>query len=242
VSEITLDDQARKLTLGVETVYHAPSPAAYRRLGERLYGAGYDFPQCLSGVDMEYGLRVVVNLRRLRDQAEVTLWLDVPYEAPQVPTLCDLWGGLEWHEREAYDLVGLHFSGHPDHRRILLEDDWTIHPLQRRYDTGGYLIPEWRPKPWPEAASSDASDQAPVEAAEAVTPKEAETGSSELSQLKALSAAFAAKLQAQGITSLKALAELSDEALTPLATAIGLKSAAAVAKWREQARQLQEGA
>lgn len=234
MSETTLDDQVRKLTLGVETVYHAQSPAAYRRLGERLYAAGYDFLQCLSGVDMEYGLRVVVNLRRLRDQAEVTLWLDVPYEAPQVPTLCDLWGGLEWYEREAYDLVGLHFSGHPDHRRILLEDDWTIHPLQRRYDTGGYLISKWRPKPWPEAADSE---QAPVE-----VKAEAEAGPSELSRVKALSAAFVAKLRAQGITSLKALAELSDEALTPLATAIGLKSAAAVAKWREQARRLQEGA
>jgi len=237
VSETTLDDQARKLTLGVETVYHALTPAAYRRLGEHLYAVGYDFPQCLSGVDMEYGLRVVVNLRRLRDQAEVTLWLDVAYEAPQVPTLCDLWGGLEWYEREAYDLVGLHFSGHPDHRRILLEDDWTIHPLQRRYDTGGYLIPEWQPKPWPDTA---ASDQAPAEAK--ATPTAEEAGPGELSQIKALSAAFVAKLQAQGITSLKALAELSDEALTPLATAIGLKSAAAVAKWREQARQLREGA
>lgn len=237
MSEITLDDQARKLTLGVETVYQALTPAAYRRLGECLYAVGYDFPQCLSGVDMEYGLRVIVNLRRLRDQAEVTLWLDAPYEAPQVPTLCDLWGGLEWYEREAYDLVGLRFSGHPDHRRILLEDDWTIHPLQRRYDTGGYLIPEWQPKPWPDAA---ASDQAPAEAK--ATPTAEETGPSELSQVKAISAAFVAKLQAQGITSLKALAELSDEALTPLATAIGLKSAAAVAKWREQARQLREGA
>ena len=238
MSELTLDYQAHKLIVGVETVYHAQDPVAYRHLGERLYAAGYDFPQCLSGVDMEYGLRVVVNLRRLRDQAEVTLWLDVTYESPQVPTLCDLWGGLEWHEREAYDLVGLHFSGHPDHRRILLEDDWTIHPLQRRFDTGGYLIPEWQPKPWPEpAAVAQASTEAEGEAVEA---KATAAAPSELSRIKALSAAFAAKLEAQGITSLKALAELSDEALTPLATAIGLKSGAAVAKWREQARQLAE--
>lgn len=232
-----MTEAVQELTIGRETVYYTQDPSAYRRLCEQLYQQGFDFPQCLSGVDMEYGLRVVVNLRRLRDHAEVTVWLDVPYEAPTVPTICDLWGGLEWHEREAYDLVGLHFDGHPDHRRILLEDDWTIHPLQRRYDTGGYLIPDWQPKPWPAFAVV----KAPAEAeAKPSAPQPAEEAQSELRRIKALSAAFAAKLEAQGITSLKALAALPDEALETLASALGLKGSAAVARWRDQARALVE--
>ena len=108
-TDVSLDDlpTLRTLTLGLETVHHLQDGSAYRTLCERFFEAGYDFPQCLSGVDMEYGLRTVVNLRRLDDGAEVTLWLDVPYDAPQVPTVSDLWGGLEWHEREAYDLLGI---------------------------------------------------------------------------------------------------------------------------------------
>jgi predicted flap endonuclease-1-like 5' DNA nuclease len=75
-----------------------------------------------------------------------------PYDNVHLPTVSDLWGGVDWHEREAYDLVGLHFDGHHDHRRILLEDHWTIHPLQRKYNTRGYLIPGWTAKPWPSPA------------------------------------------------------------------------------------------
>ena len=249
-ANVSLDDlpTLRTLTLGLETVHHLEDGNAYRTLCERFFKAGYDFPQCLSGVDMEYGLRTVVNLRRLDDGAEVTLWLDVPYDAPQAPTLTDLWGGLEWHEREAYDLLGIHFDGHPDLRRILLEDDWTIHPLQRRYDTGGYLIPTWVSKPWPdwEAEERDKAE-AEQKAAEATKAKEAaakptETKSAEekagtaLTDIRSLNANYAAKLQEQGIVNLEALVALPDERLEPLAAALGLKSPAAVQKWRDGAR------
>ncbi len=249
-TDVSLDDlpTLRTLTLGFETVHHLEDGNAYRTLCERFFEAGYDFPQCLSGVDMEYGLRTVVNLRRLDDGAEVTLWLDVPYDAPQVPTLTDLWGGLEWHEREAYDLLGIHFDGHPDLRRILLEDDWTIHPLQRRYDTGGYLIPTWVPEPWPDwEAEEREKAESEHKAAEAAKAKEAaakstETKSAEeksgtaLTDIRALNANYAAKLQEQGIMSLEALAALTDERLEPLSTTLGLKSPAAVQKWRDGAR------
>ena len=242
-ADVSLDNlpTLRTLTLGLETVHHLQDGNAYRALCERLFDAGYNFPQCLSGVDMEYGLRTVVNLRRLNDGAEVTLWFDVPYDAPQVPTLTDLWGGLEWHEREAYDLLGIHFDGHPDLRRILLEDDWTIHPLQRRYDTGGYLIPAWVPKPWPDWEAEEREkaekEQKAAEAKEKVTvSKSPETTGTALTEIRALNATYAAKLQEQGVMNLEALAALSDERLEPLATSLGLKSPAAVQKWRDGAR------
>ncbi len=163
-------DILRQRRLGSETVLHLEDPQVYRTLCERLFAAGYDFPQCLSGVDMSYGLRTVLNLRRLADHAEITLWLDVSYENPHTPSVTDLWGGVEWHEREAYDLLGIRYDGHPDLRRILLEDHWTIHPLQRRYDTGGYLIPDWEPQPWPDW---DAIERAEAEAAEKAKAKKA---------------------------------------------------------------------
>lgn len=240
---LKLDDlpTLRAFQSGVEQVYHLRDAQAYRTLCERLFEIGFDFPQCLSGLDMEYGLRSVLHLRRLADHAEVTLWFDMPYSEPVCPTVCDLWGGVEWHEREAYDLVGIRYQGHPDLRRILLEEHWTIHPLQRRYDTGGYLIPDWQPK---EPPDWEAMDRAQAEAAQAEVEKarqEAEAAlepGPELTAIRALNAAFAEKLRAQGIATVQALAELDDEQVEALAAKLGLRSAAAVKKWREGARQL----
>jgi NADH-quinone oxidoreductase subunit C len=127
-------------------------PEDYRALCERLYKAGFDFPRCLSGSDMEFGLRVTLHLQSLETKTKAIIITDVKYSAPRVASVSDLWGGVEWHEREAYDLVGITFENHPDLRRILLEDDWTIHPLQRKYNTRGYLVSTWTEKTFPTPA------------------------------------------------------------------------------------------
>jgi len=125
-------------------------PEDYRALCEKLKADGFDFPRAVSGIDTGYGLRVTLHLTRLHDRAKVTVRTDVRYENPVVASVTDLWPGVEWYEREAYDMLGVRFSGHPDLRRILLEDEWELHPLLKRYDTGGYPIPGWEPKAWPD--------------------------------------------------------------------------------------------
>lgn len=52
---------------------------------------------------------------------------------PSVPSLSSIWYTANWHEREAYDLMGIHFEGHPDLRRVLLPADWEGHPLRKDY-------------------------------------------------------------------------------------------------------------
>jgi len=70
-------------------------------------------------------LVVKVKLPRWKD--------DVPGSLPEAPSVAGIWRTADWHEREVYDLSGIHFTGHPDLRRILCPEDWEGHPLRRDY-------------------------------------------------------------------------------------------------------------
>ncbi|MDX6424125.1 MAG: NADH-quinone oxidoreductase subunit, partial [Gaiellaceae bacterium] len=75
-------------------------------------------------------LRVGTDPARVR----VQVWLD---EAEPVASVIDVWPTADWHEREAYDLMGITFAGHPNLVRILMDDDWVGHPLRKDYPIGG---------------------------------------------------------------------------------------------------------
>ncbi|MGI9110857.1 MAG: NADH-quinone oxidoreductase subunit C [Gaiellaceae bacterium] len=75
-------------------------------------------------------LRLAEDSRRVR----LKVWLD---DGESVPSVVSLWPTADWHEREAFDLMGIAFEGHPNLRRILMEDDWEGHPLRKDYPIGG---------------------------------------------------------------------------------------------------------
>jgi NADH-quinone oxidoreductase subunit C len=54
-----------------------------------------------------------------------------------VPSVVSVWPTADWHEREAWDMMGIRIEGHPYLRRILMEDDWEGHPLRKDYPLGG---------------------------------------------------------------------------------------------------------
>jgi NADH-quinone oxidoreductase subunit C len=79
---------------------------------------------------------VVVNLLSLSLRQRVRIRVQVPEDDPVVPTLTDIYSGTEAMEREAFDMVGIIFEGHPDLTRILMPDDWEGHPLRKDYGVG----------------------------------------------------------------------------------------------------------
>lgn len=104
-----------------------------RGVCQALWGLGFEYLNCLSGVDWTSHLEVVYDLSSLRHPVKVHLRVKLDRSAPRVPTVSDLWRAADWHERECYDLFGVRFDGHPDHRRILLPEDWVGYPLRKDY-------------------------------------------------------------------------------------------------------------
>ena len=106
----------------------------------------FDFLACLSGVD--YGTEankfgVVYHLTSIPYQTQLTLKISKTQDRffddlPSFPSISSVYRTAEWHEREAYDLVGIFFENHPDLRRILLPDDWEGFPLRKDYVTAEY--------------------------------------------------------------------------------------------------------
>jgi len=95
----------------------------------------FDNLMCLSAVDYDKEtpprMEVVYHLFSYEHRHTFVLKVMLPRQDPSLPTVEGVWGVANWHEREAYDLFGIHFTGHSDMRRILLPDDWEGHPLRK---------------------------------------------------------------------------------------------------------------
>jgi NADH-quinone oxidoreductase subunit C len=104
--------------------------------GRDLHGPG---TQGLARVPDPKPKRFAVNyhlLRLAQDPARVRVqtWLD---DGEEIDTVVPVWPTADWFEREAWDMFGIVFHGHPNLVRILLEDDWVGHPLRKDYPIGG---------------------------------------------------------------------------------------------------------
>ena len=105
----------------------------------------FDFLSCLTGVD--YGVDVgrfgvVYHLASIPYKLQLTLKISREHDRatgePVFKSITSVYRTADWHEREAYDLVGIFFEGHPDLRRILLPDDWEGYPLRKDYQTAEF--------------------------------------------------------------------------------------------------------
>jgi NADH-quinone oxidoreductase subunit C len=110
----------------------------WRAVAEYLIGEPglkFDWLANLSGVDYaaDDKLCVVYDLWSFDLRHSFAVKVFCPRGQPHMPSVADLWPAANWHEREAFDLLGIVFDGHPDLRRILCADDWEGHPLRKDY-------------------------------------------------------------------------------------------------------------
>ena len=140
------------------TVVHT-DVARYEGLLKALHAEGFKFCADLCAVDqlnnggrtIPHGVErqrfeVVLTVRDLSSHRHLRVRCQVPEADTRVPTAFSLWPGTEAMEREAYDLLGIVFTGHPDLTRILLPDDWEGHPL-RKDESPGRVPVQFRAAP-----------------------------------------------------------------------------------------------
>ncbi len=126
-----------------------PSRETYRRMVVAFKDAGFEMCADLCAVDylthpgrtLPDGVpperfEVVVNLVSLSRRQRVRVRVQVPEADPVLDSLVDAYPGVDFMEREAYDMVGIMFDGHPDLTRILMPEDWEGHPLRKDYGVG----------------------------------------------------------------------------------------------------------
>jgi NADH-quinone oxidoreductase subunit C len=126
-----------------------PNRATYKRMVAAFRAAGFEMCVDLCAVDylthpgrtLPEGVtperfEVVVNLLSLSMRQRVRIRVQVPESEPSLDSLFDVFPGTEAMEREAYDLMGIVFTRHPDLTRILMPEDWEGHPLRKDYGVG----------------------------------------------------------------------------------------------------------
>ncbi|PFU89840.1 NADH-quinone oxidoreductase subunit C [Bacillus anthracis] len=133
--EILIDSYINKLSKDVPTLVVEPSK--YYEVMELLRSheeLAFDYMSELHATDFVTHMEVYVHLFSYGKKQSVAVKVKLDREAPQVESVTALWKGADWPEREAYDLLGIVFKGHPNLSRILMPDDWIGHPLRKDYE------------------------------------------------------------------------------------------------------------
>jgi NADH-quinone oxidoreductase subunit C len=102
-----------------------------------------DFPDRADRFEVVYNLYSLDHRHRIRIKARV------PEDDLEIDSVVPVWRAADWFEREAYDLFGIVFRGHPDLRRLLLPDNWRGYPLRKDYPLRG--LEDWEYPEYQEA-------------------------------------------------------------------------------------------
>ncbi|MEM9895669.1 MAG: NADH-quinone oxidoreductase subunit C [Bacteroidota bacterium] len=127
-----VDENSTPAALLVQS-YSIKKICAFLKKDDRLF---FDSLSCLTGLDegVESGLmEVIYNLYSIPYDHHLMLKASIDRSNARIDSVSSIWRTADWHERETFDLLGIHFNGHPDLRRILLPADWEGYPLRKDY-------------------------------------------------------------------------------------------------------------
>lgn len=121
---------------------HWPAVALFLRDNQRC---GFNMLRSITALDLlaDDRLACVYDLIHMRmdrptelitETHEFAVRIEVDRNDPVIASVAHVWPAADWHEREAFDLMGIHFTDHPDLRRILCPDDWEGYPLRKDYE------------------------------------------------------------------------------------------------------------
>ncbi|HEY4107430.1 NADH-quinone oxidoreductase subunit C [Puia sp.] len=122
---------------GGEWVTIAIDPAGWAETARQLRSTGgldFDYLFCVTAVDWKTHFTMVYHLTSIVHRHTLVVKIKLNRENPEIATVADIWRTAEFHEREAYDLMGVVFIGHPDLRRLFMTDDWQGWPLRKDYE------------------------------------------------------------------------------------------------------------
>lgn len=94
----------------------------------------FDYLFCVTGIDWKTHLTVVYHLTSTKYRHTIVVKSKLDRNNPEIESVASLWKTAEFHEREAYDLLGIKFLNHPDLRRLFLTEEWVGFPLRKDYD------------------------------------------------------------------------------------------------------------
>jgi NADH/F420H2 dehydrogenase subunit C len=127
----------------------AIKPEAVAEVAQFLHDeCGLDYLALLTAVDQPERFEVVYHLWSIKDETTEPFVLKVyieDKEDPTVPSVTPVWRGANYQEREAYDLMGICFEGHPNLKRILLWEGFPGHPLRKDFENRTYTFEELKP-------------------------------------------------------------------------------------------------
>jgi NADH-quinone oxidoreductase subunit C len=99
-------------------------------------GLGFEHVSMISAVEYDNRFEVVYHIASWSQKLLLELITTTPKDDPSVDSVSSVWGGANWQEREAYDLMGITFTNHPKLERILLPKDYLYHPLRKDFKGG----------------------------------------------------------------------------------------------------------
>lgn len=127
----TFEENAQWLTVNIDST-------EWRKLAEQLKNdpeLAFDYLFCVTGVDWKTHLAMVYHLSSTIHRHTIVVKAKISdRNNAEIESVYNIWATAELNEREAYDLFGIHFTNHPDLRRLFLTEDWVGYPLRKDYE------------------------------------------------------------------------------------------------------------